>query len=291
MKPYDKPLKKFVVTVFCIVAGNALLAFLVAAFVIPHDIIMGGTTGIGIVLSRLFPRLDISLILLIINLILLLIGWIVLGKKFALTTVASTILYPVFVGIIQRIPGIENLTDDSLMAAVFAGFLMGIAMGLVMRVGSSTGGMDIVNLILYQKLHIPLAVSLYVTDVVVIGGQALFCPPEKTLLGIVMLVLESIILDKTMILGKAQIQLFVVSQKYETIRQILLDRLEAGVTMAMIETGKLRQEQKGVLCVIPHRKLYDATEMIHAVDPHAFITVTQIKEVRGRGFTEARKSL
>ena len=71
MKPYDKPLKKFVVTVFCIVAGNALLAFLVAAFVIPHDIIMGGTTGIGIVLSRLFPRLDISLILLIINLILI----------------------------------------------------------------------------------------------------------------------------------------------------------------------------------------------------------------------------
>ena len=138
MKPYDKKPKKILVTTLCMLAGNALLAFLVAAFIIPHDIIMGGTTGIGIVLNRLIPGLDVSLLILILNLLLLVLGLVVLAKKFFLTTVASSVLYPVMLGFFQRIPGIESLTADPVLAAIFAGVLMGVALGLVMRVGSST---------------------------------------------------------------------------------------------------------------------------------------------------------
>ena len=110
-------------------------------------------------------------------------------------------------------------------------------------------------------------------------------------LGILVLVLETIILDKAMILGKAQIQIFVVSEQYEEIRRMLLNEIEAGVTMTLIETGRLRREQKGVLCVIPQRKLFNATQRIQSIDPMAFITITQINEVRGRGFTVARNEL
>ena len=108
MKPYDKPAKRAAITLLCVLSGNALLAFLVAAFIIPHDIIMGGTTGIGIVLNKAIPQMDVSLFVLILNAILLLIGLIALGKKFALTTVASSLLYPVFLGFFQRIPGPEG---------------------------------------------------------------------------------------------------------------------------------------------------------------------------------------
>ena len=288
MKPYDTKQKKFLVTTLCMLAGNALLAFLVAAFIIPHDIIMGGTTGIGIVLSKLIPGLDVSLLILILNLLLLLLGLIVLGKKFFLTTVASSVVYPVMLGFFQRIPGIDRLTADPVLAAIFAGCLMGAALGLVMRVGSSTGGMDVLNLVMAHWLHLPVAIFVWLGDFIIVGGQALFSSSEQTLLGILVLVLETIILDKAMILGKAQIQLFVVSERYEDIRRMLLNELEAGVTMTFIETGRLRQEQKGVLCVIPQRKLYNATQMIHAVDPMAFITITHINEVRGRCFTAAR---
>lgn len=288
MKPYDKPAKKAAITLLCVLSGNALMAFLVAAFIIPHDIIMGGTTGIGIVLHKAIPNMDVSLFVLIMNVVLLLLGLLTLGKKFAVTTVASSILYPVFLGFFQRIPGIDSMTNDPLIAAVFAGVLMGVALGLVMRVGSSTGGMDIVTLILNKYTHLPISLWVYITDFIVIGGQALFNPAEKTLLGIIVLVLEAIVLDKAMILGKSQIQLFVVSQKYEEIRHKLLDDLRAGVTMTMIETGRLSDQQKGVLCVIPQRKLYDATEQVLAIDPKAFITITQINEVRGQGFTLAR---
>lgn len=291
MKPYDKPAKKIAVTTLSIVAGNAILAFLVAAFIIPHGILMGGTTGIGIVLSHLFPQLDVSIAILALNIVLLLLGWWLLGRKFAATTVASSLLYPALLALIERIPNIDKLTDNPLLASIFAGVLMGVALGLVMRVGSSTGGMDVVALVLAKWTHASVAVFVWISDFVVIGGQALFVQTEQTLLGIFVLLLESMVLDQVMVIGKAQMQLFVVTEQFEQVREALLNRLQAGVTMMVIETGRLRQGQKGVICVIPKRKLYDATELIHEIDPLAFITVTQVNEVRGRGFTAPRREL
>ena len=288
MKPYDKPAKKALLTALSIVGGNAVLAFCVAAFIIPHNILIGGTTGIGIVLSHVFPGIDVSLLILILNLFLLMLGLLILGKAFAAKTVVSSILYPLLLGVIERIPGIASLTDNSVLAAVFAGILLGVALGLVMRVGSSTGGMDVVVLILHKWTHLSVAMFVWLSDIVVIGGQALFVPTESTLLGIFVLIFESIVLDQVMVLGKAQIQLLIITKKYEELREALLDQLEAGVTMFMVETGRLKESQKSIMCVSPQRKLYNATELIHSIDPLAFITVSQVKEVRGRGFTLAR---
>lgn len=291
MKPYDKLWKRATITLLCVLSGNALLAFLVAAFIIPHDIIMGGTTGIGIVLHKAIPGMDVSTFVLILNVILLIIGLFTLGKKFAVTTVASSFLYPVMLGVFQRIPGIDSMTDNPLIAAIFAGSLMGVALGLVMRVGSSTGGMDIVTLVLNKYTHIPVSIWVYITDIIVIGGQALFNPAEMTLLGIIVLVLETVVLDKAMILGKSQIQIYVISEAHERIRKALTQQMDVGVTMALIETGWLGKSQQAVMCVIPQRKLYAATELIQSIDPGAFITITQIREVRGQGFTLEPKDI
>lgn len=282
-----KSIRDLAWTCVCILAGNALLAFAVEAFIIPHDVIMGGTTGIAIVLGRVL-NVDTATVVLALNGMLLLAGGLVLGRKLVTTTLASSLLYPVFLGIVQRIPGIGSLTDDPLMAALFGGVLMGAALGIVMRVGSSTGGMDIASLMLHKWTHIPVSMCVYIMDILVIGGQALVSAPEPILYGLVVLVLESLALDRVMILGQAQIQLFVISEQYEPIRRQLLTRLQAGVTMVPIETGALGQTRKGVLCVIPYRKLYAAKELVQQADPTAFITITQVKEVRGRGFTLER---
>lgn len=282
---------RYLVTIACLVAGNALLAFLVAAFIMPFGIIMGGTTGIGIVLEGIWPSLDVALVVLTLNMVLLLLGLVVLGKKFFVTTVASSVMYPVALGVMERIPGIGSLTDDPVLAAIFAGCLMGIALGLVMRVGSSTGGMDVVALVLNHWFHLPLAALVYVTDFLVMGGQALFCNSEQILLGLLVLVLETILLDKTMILGKSQVQLFVVSDRESEIRDALLWKAKVGVTLLNLETGFRTREGKGILCVIPSRKLYDVTELVCSIDPAAFITISQINEVRGNGFTRERVAL
>lgn len=286
--PYLDKRLQMLVTLFCIIGGNVLLAFLVAAFIIPHGIIMGGTTGIGIVLGNMFPLLDVATVVLVLNVALLLFGRVVLGRKFFVTTAASSVLYPVALGLIQRIPGIDTLTNDSLLAALFAGSLMGLALGQVMRVGSSTGGMDVVSLVLHHWFHVPVSILVYVTDLIIMGGQALFSDPEKILLGLLVLVLEAVMLDKTMVLGKAQMQLLVISDRYEVIRRELLSKAQVGVTLLELETGLRREEQKGVLCVVPQRKLYETTELVRAIDQRAFITITQINEVRGQGFTQER---
>lgn len=271
-----------------LVVGNLILAFLVAAFIIPHNIIMGGATGIGVVLSGIFP-LDTATIVLIFNILMLILGGIVLGKKFLLTTVTSSFLYPIFLSVMQKIPNIASVTSNTLVATIFAGGLLGLALGLIMGIGSSSGGTDVLNLVISKWFHIPVATAVYLVDIFILVAQALYTDFEHILYGILVLVIETFVLDHVLVSGQTQLQIMVVSDKYDELRRKLLMELEAGVTMLYIETGCICKQQKGVLCVIPKRKLHSAIELIQATDPASFVTVTQIKEVRGQGFTRDRQ--
>lgn len=280
-------LKKHVNTVFGVLVGNAILAFTVVAFIVPHGVIMGGATGIGLTIAHYVP-VDLSIIIFIVNSILFVLGATVLGKKFAVATIASTFIYPTFLSIVQKIPGIDGLTDNLMLATLYAGALLGVGIGLIVRVGSSTGGTDVVALVLNKWFHIPVAGLLYVIDFLVLGGQVFFSDTEQIMYGVLMLVLETAILNKVMLLGQSQIQLFIISEEYEHIREKMLKELDAGVTMVHVETGYGQENQKGVLCIIPNRKLYSVKELVQSIDPKAFITITQINEVRGRGFSMER---
>lgn len=279
--------KKLLRTCASILLGNLLLGFAVAAFIIPSGVIMGGATGLGLTLGRFIP-IETATLVLFLNLAALTLGWFALGRTFVITTIASSLLYPIFLGVMQRIPGIEHLTADPMLSALFGGGLVGIALGLVLRVGSSTGGTDVLNLVLHKWFHMPVSVAVYLTDIVILGLQALYADPEEILYGIVLLVVETLVLNRMMLLGQSQIQIFAISRRYEEIRRRCLTELEAGITMVCVETGRTGQPQMGVLCVIPPRKLYAAQALIGSIDPNAFITITQIKEVRGQGFTSER---
>jgi len=172
--------KRLLETCVSILVGNLILAFAVAAFIIPSGIIMGGATGVGLTLSRFVP-LDTATLVLILNMLALVLGGAVLGRSFVIATIASSVIYPVFLGIMQKIPGIDSLTNDLMLCALFGGGLVGIALGLVMRVGSSTGGTDVVNLVLHKWTHIPVSVAVYATDIVILGFQALYARPEEIL--------------------------------------------------------------------------------------------------------------
>lgn len=278
---------KLLQTVLGVLGGNAILAFSVAAFIVPHGIIMGGATGIGLLLSRVIS-LPLSSLILAVNAFLFVWGTLVLGKKFALTTIVSTFAYPAFLSVAQMIPGITELTDNIMLATLYGGVLLGAGIGLIVKVGSSTGGTDILALIFHKWFHIPVAVLLYMVDFLVLGSQIFDSTSEQVLYGIMTLVLETVFMNRVMLLGKSQIQLFIISDKYEEIKERVLKDIDAGVTMVHIETGYGGREQKGVLCVIQNRKLYSVREIVQSIDPKAFITITQINEVSGRGFTMER---
>lgn len=280
-------LKKTIQTVAGVVAGNAILALAVAAFIVPHGIIMGGATGIGLVIQH-YTKLNLSLAILFINGCLFVLGTLILGRRFAVKTIASTFIYPLLLSVMQRIPGIATLTDNEVLAMLYGGVLLGLGIGLVVRVGSSTGGTDIIALVLNKLLHWPVATMLYVVDFVVLALQIVFSDTEQILFGIVNLVLCTLVLNRVMIMGKSQIQLFIISERYLEIKEALLKKNKVGVTMVSIETGYGSETRQGVLCVINNRKLYNTNELIHRIDAQAFITISQINEVKGRGFSLAR---
>lgn len=283
-----KKLTHFLKHALVLIAGNLMLAFLVNTFVLPSNIIMGGATGIGVVLSKLLP-LDTATIVLIFNILVLLLGASVLGRKFFISTVASSLLYPIFLGIFQRIPALALTTENPLLFVLFGGSMLGASLGMIMRVGASTGGADVIALVCQKWFHAPITVCVWVVDGLIILAQALFATSDQILYGIVFLVTESLVLDQVMVMGQSQIQIFAVSPESERIRHALLNDLSAGATMVQIESGYLGNQQQGILCVIPPRKLHEATHLIQSIDPNVFMTVTKIKEVRGQGFTLERK--
>lgn len=279
--------KKSLETAACVLLGNMVLAVAVAAFIVPHGIIMGGATGVALTVNH-YVNGNLSVVIFIVNIILFILGTVVLGKKFALTTLASTIVYPVFLSIVQAIPGITELTDNIMLASLYGGALLGLGIGLVVRVGASTGGTDILALVLHKWFHIALAVFLYIVDFLVLLCQAFFSTSEQILYGVLVLAVTTMMMNRVVLMGQSQIQLFIITEKYEEVKEKVLKEIDAGVTMVHIETGYGAKQQKGVLCVIPNRKLYSVNQTVQLVDPKAFITITQINEVRGRGFTLER---
>ena len=282
-----KPWQKNLETVLGVLIGNIVLAFTVAAFMVPHGIIMGGATGIGLTISHYLP-IQLSLVILVVNACLFLLGAVTLGQKFVITTIASTFLYPASLSVMQAIPGITQLTDNIMLATLYGGALLGLGVGVIVRVGSSTGGTDILALVFNKWFHISVAVLMYIVDFTVLGAQMLFSDTEQIMYGILALVIETTILNRVMLMGQSQIQLFVISEKHEEIRERMLKEQDAGVTMVHVQTGFSKEEQKAIMCIIPNRKLYATNEMIHSIDEKAFITISQINEVKGRGFTMER---
>lgn len=159
-----------IVRLLGLIGGNAVFALGLTAFSIPNGFLVGGATGIARSVEH-FLGLNVSVTVAIINVIMFCLGLWILGKKFALTTVVSTLVFPILLNQFLAIPGLGNLTEDRLLAALFGGMLTGLGLGIVMRLGGSTGGMDIPPLILNKKFRIPVAMSMYCFDVLILLSQ------------------------------------------------------------------------------------------------------------------------
>ena len=161
---------KRISTVATVIFGNVLYALVVRLFLLPGNLMTGGTTGIGLVVNH-FTGLSISGFVLVFNIIMLLIGVAFLGKKFALTTVISSFTYPIALEAANRIFGNYVITENAMLNTIFAGLGVGIGLGVVIRTGASTGGMDIPPLVLHKYFRIPVSVSLNAFDMLILVMQ------------------------------------------------------------------------------------------------------------------------
>lgn len=271
-------------TIILIMLGNLILSFGVTAFMIPHHIIIGGSTGIASCIQYYF-HIPLSYTVMFINVVMFLAGYFILGKKFAFTTIISTFVYPIFLNIFQSIEGISAFCEDMVLAAVYGGIVIGLGIGLVMKAGASTGGMDIPLIILNKKKGIPIGTSMNICDTLILVTQMTFSKTTEILYGIAIVFVTSSIINKVLTSGVTQVQMFIISPKYEEIKYELLHNLDNGVTMVNIETGMNEQSQKAVLAVLSNRKVSRVKQAVLDIDKQAFITISQITEVDGRGFS------
>lgn len=271
-----------------ILAGNTLYALGVALFVLPAGLITGGTTGLALFFQYQF-HVPIAGFVLIFNVTMFLIGLAVLGKRFALTTLVSTFYYPFILGVIQRFTGSMLLTQDRLLATVYAGILIGIGIGVVIRQGASTGGMDIPPLVLNKKVGLPISAAMYAFDFLILLAQMLFADREQVLYGILLVMIYTVILDKVLLFGSMRTQVKIVSSRYQEIHQRILQDLDRGVTLLHARTGYCHVENDVILTVVSNRELSRLNRLVQELDPDAFMIVSQVKEVKGRGFTKKKE--
>ena len=276
-------------TAFCVLLGNTIHAAAVILFLLPADLISCGTTGIGLVVEHLF-HIPLAVFIFAFNVVMLAVGWVILGKTFAMTTALSSLLYPVILEGMTLLLGNVHVTDNILLNTIFAGMGLATGLGIVIRAGASTGGMDIPPLVLKKYLGIPVAMSLWVFDLFIMSAQMFFHPLEDLLYGIILLIVISTTLNKVMMLGVTKTQVKIISEKSDALRQAILERGDRGVTMLHGEGGYRRNETEVILTIISNSELPKIQRLAREIDPGCFMIVNQVSEVWGQGFSISRET-
>ncbi len=280
--------KELIFNILGIVIGNFIYAVGVVLFIIPHNLITGGSTGIAIIVNHHFG-LDISTFVFIFNFSMFILGAMFLGKRFAMSTLISTITYPVALKVLQTVLADIVLTDEVILNIIFAGLFIGVAIGIVLKCGASSGGMDIPPLLIQKQTGISVAVSLYVFDFFILIFQASFQNTEALLYGICLVMIYTFVIEKVIVFGKQRIQIQIISQKEDEIKRFITNTADRGVTIINGRTGYLDNECGIIMTVISSRELAKLNRAIVTIDPDVFMIISTVKEVSGRGFTNKKK--
>ncbi len=282
-----KKKSKFVMKMLLIIVGNIIDAAGFTLFVVPAGLITGGTSGLGLFVNRL-SGVPISAFVLVFNIVMLITGLIFLGKKFAASTVMSSLCYPISMGIIERISAGYVVTENIFLCTIMGGLLIGAGAGLVLRAGASSGGLDVPSLVMHKYTRIPLSTLIYAVDITVLLLQAIGNFGDNVLYGIVLVLVYSIVIDKFQLIGKTMMQVKVISPHTLEIRDAIFKELDRGVTMVESRTGYLEKDTEMLLSVVSNREIVKIHKIVSEIDPDAFMIVNRVSEVMGEGFTRSR---
>ena len=271
-----------------VVLGNCVYTLTVKLFLIPANLISCGTTGIALVVNR-YTGIPLSGFIFAFNLVMLAVGWVVLGRNFALTTVFSSLFYPIALEVLNRLLGDVVVTEDMLLNTLFAGLGLGLSLGMVIRGGASTGGMDIPPLVLNKFFHIPVSATLWAFDFCIMLAQMTFHPLEDLLYGVLLLMVISFALNKVLLMGTSRTEVKIVSNKSDDIRIAILSQVDRGVTILHGEGGYLHTPTQIILSVVSNHEMPKIERLARSIDPDCFMIVSRVTEVWGRGFSHSKE--
>lgn len=282
-------MKQKILNLVYIIIGNIFIALAVNTLILENHIIVGGTSGIGNVLNHYF-NIPVSLSVGCLNVCLFLVGLFFIGKKFAMTTLLSTFLFPIILQFFETHSMFHHYLEDPLLAAILAACLVGVGIGLILKANASTGGVDILAILLNKKFGFPVHIVLNCIDLSILVLQFTFNDTTHVIYGIMIVMITAVVLNKTLTQGTSLVQLTVISDHYEDIKQSILHEFDAGVTLLASEKGFTQENSKLLLSVLPYRKLPAIKAKIHELDPVAFVIVSHVEEVGGKGFTLEKRN-
>lgn len=276
--------KEIFIDLSLIVLGNVVLSIGVGIFVLPSNILTGGVAGVAVALEP-FLHIEPSIMINVLTVALFLVGSLFLGKKFAMNTVISSILYPTLLTFISA-NFHEQVTDNPILCSMYAGVFVGAGVGLVFRAGASTGGMDIPPLIINKFTGIPLPTLVLITDGITVCLGILAYGLEAALIGLISVYLSSMMVNKVLTIGGHDAKnVMIISNKYEEIMSSIYTEINRGATIIEATGGYTREKRPVIMVVVPKKQLPPLNRLITHIDPEAFVVVTDTTEVQGLGFS------
>jgi uncharacterized membrane-anchored protein YitT (DUF2179 family) len=284
---HNKLSRKFI-DYLLITIGAFILAAGYVFFINPYRIVPGGVYGIGIVVHYLIPQIPVGLFGLAMNIPLTIIGIRILGPKFGFKTIYGMVLASIFMDTLTFFVG-ENdpllLGDDLLLSSIFGGIVIGFGLGLIFKARATSGGTDIVAMILEKYTKMPIGQLLMMVDsVVVLIGLIVFKDWKIPLYSWIVIFITGKVIDITLDGINYHKALFIVSEKHEQIRLCIINDLDRGGTYLKSEGIFSGQPKNVIFTVISRRELATLQTMIHQIDPKAFLTVMDTSEILGEGF-------
>ena len=276
---------KKIYPVLTILLGAAIYAFGLTYFVVPHHLFEGGATGITLITFYLF-KIPVSLMNLLINIPLFILAWKIFGAKSLYSSLLGTLALSAWLAFFERIPLHIDLQDDLLITALIAGILLGIGLGIIFNAGGTTGGTDILARILNKYTHISMGKLLFILDFCILMLILLIF---KDLRLVSYTLLFDFIVSRVIDLigegGYAGKGFMIITKRPDHLAKAINDDLGRGVTFISGQGYYSQKDLKIIYCIVGRNEIVKMKEMIHRIDPQAFITITEAHEILGEGFT------
>ena len=265
--------------------GAVLYAFSVALILEPNRLAPGGASGLAIVLSQFIP-IGTGTIILLLNVPLILLGIKSFGIKFLYTTIFAIIVNSVFLIIFSLFPPVLN---DVFLASICGGVVNAVSLGIILRLGGTTGGTDIVAKLLRKKMpHLEIGTLFILVDMVIVVISAfVFGNVENAIYAGICVVITGQILDRILYGGQNARMLVIISDEAERIGCRLLDDLNTGVTYLNGRGGYTQKEKNVIICVVRKRSLPRTTKIVSEEDSRAFMIITSAENIVGEGYGES----
>ena len=263
------------------IIGCFLVALAFNLFMSPNNLVAGGVSGFSLILKHFFG-LNPSTIISVANVFLIILSLLVLGKEKTKSTILGSILFPIFVSLTEHLSTYISFKEsEMILIAVFGGVLQGLGAGLIFRAGYSTGGTDILNMIVSKIFKISLGNSMFFTDGTIIIIGAFVFGFNHLMYSFIILYLISTLTDKV-VLGISDSKAFyIITSKEKEVKDFVINELKHGVTEFNAKGGYNSENQTVLMSVVPTREYYKLKEGIHNIDKNAFFVAMDSYEVKG----------